>query len=187
MTRSITGTGYAVTIPAGDYVDLQITDTAGPTTATAPPQVVLTATSQLDPVKVDSFKVTFPTYSFRPDAVLTGPDGSPIGAGVYQQSYLGPVGNSQEAEYDIDQSPTTIDVTLADRGQGHWPPGAADAVVVKSPTVDSNFDVSYALLQNGTSTDVTAAITGSGTHADPRPNRRRRADAGDRDDRGSVR
>jgi hypothetical protein len=163
VTRSITGTGYNVTIPAGDYVDFQITDAAASSTAAAPPQVVLTATSQLDPVKVDSFEVTFPTYSYRPDAVLTGPDGSPIGAGVYQQSYPGPVGNSQQAEYDIDQSRSdTIDITLADRGTGHWPPNATDTVVVTSPSVDPNFNVTYALLQNGTSTDVTAAITGSG-------------------------
>ncbi len=163
VTRSITGTGYTVAIPAGDYVDFQITDAAGPTSAAASPQVVLTATSQLDPAKVDSFEVTFPTYSFRPDAVLTGPDGAPIGAGVYQQSYSGPVGNSQQAEYDVDLShPATVDVTLADRGTGHWPPNAADTVVVKSPNVDSSFNVSYALLQNGTTTDVTAAITGAG-------------------------
>ena len=89
------------------------------------------------------------------------------------------MGNSQQAEYDVDQShPATIDVTLADRGIGHWPPNATDSVVVKSPNVDSNFDVSYALLQNGTSTDVTAAITGSGLDAEPGPDelraRRRR-------------
>ena len=123
--------------------------------------MVLTATSQLDPVKVDSFKVSFPTYFYRPDAILTGPDNSPIGANVYQQNYPGPVDNSQQAEYNVDQAnPTTIDVSLTDRGQGPMPTG--DAVLVTSPNVDPNFDVSYTLVQNGTSTDVTSAITGTG-------------------------
>ena len=138
-TGSITNGTYTVTIPASDYVEIDVSDAAAATTATAPPQVVLTATSLLDPTKVDSYQVTFPTYFYRPDAILAGPDGSLIGAGVYQQSYPGPLNNSQEATYDIDQQPRTIDVTLADRGQGHW--AANDAVVIKAPTVDSSFTV----------------------------------------------
>ncbi len=160
VTTALKNGSYSVTIPQSDAVEFFVTDNAGPTTAASTPNVILTATSQLDPNKIDSYEVTFPTYFYRPDAVLTGPDGLPIGANVYQQTYLGPNGNNQEAEYDVDQAPTTIDVTLADRGQGAWPSG--DAVVVKAPNQDSNFDVSYALLQHGTSTDVTAAITGSG-------------------------
>ncbi len=38
VTRSITGAGYDVTIPAGDVVGLDLTDTAGATTASAPPR-----------------------------------------------------------------------------------------------------------------------------------------------------
>ena len=161
VTPSITGAGYDVTIPAGDVIGLNVTDAAGSTASSAPPQVILTATSQLDPAKVDSFEVKFPTYDYRPDAILTGPDGSQIGAGVYQQTYLGPVGNNQQAEYDVDQGHVTnIDVALTDRGTGPQPAG--DSVVVTAPNVDSNFDVTYTLLQNGTSTDVTSALTGPG-------------------------
>jgi hypothetical protein len=159
-TASLRNGSYTVTIPQGSDVAFLVTDNAGPATAASPPNVILTATSQLDPNKVDSYEVAFPTYFYRPDAVLTGPGGELIGANQYQQTYLGPVDNNQQAEYDVDQSPTTIDVTLADRGQGTWTAG--DSLVVKAPTVNSNFDVSYALLQNGTSTNVTAAMTGPG-------------------------
>jgi hypothetical protein len=160
QTGALTNGDYQITLQRGDGVVLTVSDMAGASTASNPPQVIFTANSHLESSKIDSFEVTFPTYSYRPDAILTGANGQAIGAGVYQQSYPGPVGNAQQDEYDVDQSARTIDVTLADRGTGPWP--ANDSVLVKSPTIDPNFVVSYALLQGGSSTDVTAAVNGSG-------------------------
>jgi hypothetical protein len=169
VTSALDNGTYTVTIPPTMYVELAVTDTAGATSASAPPDVVLTATSQLDPAKVDSFGLIFPTYSYRPDAILTGANGQPIGAGVYQQTYPGPVGNSQQDEYDVDQSPTHVAVTLTDRGTGAAP--SQDAVVVTAPVTDSNFTITYSLSYLGSTTDVTSALEGPGLslHIGPSP------------------
>jgi hypothetical protein len=161
VTTKVASGSYNVTIPVGEVILLVITDDAVGSMPAAPPQVVLTATSQLDPAKVDAYQVTFPAYSYRPDALLTAQNGTQIGSGVYQQSYPGPVGDNQETEYNVSLAePAAIDITLQDQGQGPWPNG--DHVVVTAPTVSSNFNVSYTLQQNGASTNVTSAITGSG-------------------------
>ena len=162
QTTALLAGAYTVTVPSGEGVVLSITDRAGPTTASAPPGVVLAATSKLDPARSDSFGLTFPTYFYRPDAILTGANGQAIGAGVYQQSYPGPVGNAQQDEYDVDQSTTTIPVTLTDRGSGPAPTG--DAVVVTAPSTDPNFEITYSLAYLGTTTNVTSAMEGAGLH-----------------------
>ncbi len=167
-TAALTNGTYTVTLPSGDGVLLSVTDTSGANTTSAPAAVVLTATSELDPAKVDSFGLTFPTYSYRPDAVLTGANGQSIGAGIYQQTYPGPVGNKQQDEYDVDQStPATVPVTFTDQGSGPAPSG--DKVVVTAPATDPNFVITYALTYLGTTTDVTSAIEGAGVPLTLRP------------------
>jgi hypothetical protein len=160
QTAAITQGSFRVTLGAGAGTVLSVTDHAGASAPSTPPSVVLTATSQTESSKVDSFEVTFPSYSYRPDAMLTASNGQVIGAGVYQQTYQGPNGNSQQEFYDIDQAPTAITVTLTDRGNGQ--PAVPDAVVVTAPVTNYNFNITYALNQNGTTTDVTSALEGAG-------------------------
>ncbi|MDT4921309.1 MAG: hypothetical protein QOI15_2211, partial [Pseudonocardiales bacterium] len=68
--------------------------------------------------------------------------------------------NPQTSTFGVDLSPTDITVDLAELGKGT--PLAPDVVVVKAPASDANFDVTYAMTTGRETTDVTAAITGSG-------------------------
>jgi hypothetical protein len=170
VTAALDNNTYTVTMTSGQTVEFAITDHAGATTAVAAPNVVVTATSELETSKVDSFGLSFPTYFYRPDAILTGANGQPIGSGVYQQTYPGPVGNAQQDEYNVDQSPTRIAVTLTDHGAGPMP-ASGDTVLVTSPATDPNFIISYSLNYLGATTDVTSAIEGGGLslHLSPAP------------------
>ena len=109
--------------------------------------MILTATSQLETTQVDSFEVSFPTYFYRPDGILTGANGNQIGAGVYEQTYLGP--QRQPAAGRIRRRPGGHHHRSdPDRPRdGAWP--ARDSVVVRSPATDPAFDLTYALLQDG--------------------------------------
>ncbi|HEV7886522.1 MAG TPA: hypothetical protein VGO92_03120, partial [Acidimicrobiales bacterium] len=156
VTQPVLAGTYRITLAAGDEVTLDITESAGPTAGLAPASVVLTATSGLAPTKVDAYGVTFPTYFYRPDAVLTGADGRAIGQGIYDK------GITQTDTFNTSLAPSSVTVTFADRGTGPWPAPTRDSVVVKAPASSADFTVSYRITTGGTSTDVTSAITGAG-------------------------
>ena len=147
-----------VHIGAGQAVLFTVFVRAGSTPGLAAPDVTFTASSGLVPARIDSLRVTFPTYFYRPDASLTAADGSVLGAAEYNSP--GDQANPQTTTVGIDQSPTDIAVQITERGKGTPLPN--DQVVVRAPASDANFDLSYALTSAGHTTDVTDVIAGSG-------------------------
>ncbi|RNL81098.1 Ig-like domain-containing protein [Nocardioides marmorisolisilvae] len=163
VTTAIRNGTFKPTLANGQEVVLFVTTAAGATAGTDAADVVLTATSQLAPTKVDSFAVQFPTYSYRPDEMLTTSDGTVVGANVYETG----TGSGQSAFFTTTLSPRDIKVTFADRGAGPQP--SADSVVVKAPGSTADFDLSYRLVSGSSSTDVTDKVTGGGLTVSLRP------------------
>ena len=164
VTTAIKNGTFKPTLSNGQEVVLYVTAAAGSTAGSDAAKVVLTATSQLQPTKVDSFAVRFPTYNYRPDEMLTTSDGTVVGANVYETG----TGSGQSAFFTTTLTPRDIKVTFADRGTGPQP--SPDSVVVKAPGSTADFDISYRLVTSSGSTDVTAQVTGSGLTVSLRPN-----------------
>lgn len=167
VTTAVRKGTYRVTLAGGQEALIYVTVAAGSDgTGADAADVVLTAASQLAKDHTDAYSVQFPSYNYRPDVVLTGPDGATIGVGVYDTD----TGRTESGFFPTSLTPRTIKVNFADHGFGSQP--RPDSLLVKAPGSSADFDVSYQL-QNGSSlTDVTKQVTGDGitiSLANPRP------------------
>ena len=130
------GGRYSITLGAGEGAQMTVTDTAGPTAGLTPLSAVFTVTSGLDPTKVDSFQMSFPTYSFRPK--ITAP----------------------VSTLSVDQTAHTMQLSLLENNVGQAPVG--DTVVLRAPASDASFELAYGLITPTGTRDVTADVTGAG-------------------------
>lgn len=166
ITAALLAGSYRLPLDGQRGAELVINDAAGATTDLAAPRIVLTATSELETTKTDSFQVAFPGYYYRPDAVITDSTGKQIGSGVYETGVSGahnyPAYITQTEFENISLYPTSTNITFAERGKGtgSWP--STDSVTVKAPATNANVVLSYATQKNGVSTDVTSQVTGAG-------------------------
>ena len=157
-TAALRAGTYRIALRRGAEAVIEVTDHAGAVAGLDPAVAVLTATSTLAFAKVDSFRLAFPSFFYRPDAVLEpSADGLPArGIRVYDD------GTNQRSVNGVDQSTIDIPISFSDRGLGRFPAPATDAVVVKAPPSTADFTLTYRLTTGGTSRDVTAAVTGAG-------------------------
>lgn len=156
VTTAIRAGTYRVTLASGEEAEVYATVQAGSATGVDAADVVLTAASQLAKDHTDAYELDFPAYSYRPDVVLTGPDGATIGSGVYDTG----TGSTEYGFFPTTLSPRTIKINFVDHGTGPQP--APDSLLVKAPATTADFDLTYQLRDGSTTADVTKQITGAG-------------------------